>query len=81
MERIEVVAGVQRWRRYSPREKADLVALCEQPGMSVSLVARRHGISPSLLFRWKKLMNDGGMTAVGSGDEVISAAEVKALKR
>lgn len=81
MERIEVVTGVQRRRRYSPREKADLVALCEQPGMSVSLVARRHGISPSLLFRWKKLMNDGGMMAVGSGDEVVSAAEVKALKR
>ncbi|SEO55355.1 transposase [Aquisalimonas asiatica] len=81
MERIEVVTGVQRRRRYSPRKKADLVALCEQPGMSVSLVARRHGISPSLLFRWKKLMNDVGMTAVGSGDEVVSAAEVKALKR
>lgn len=81
MERIEVVTGVQRRRRYSPREKAELVALCEQPGMSVSLVARRHGISASLLFRWRKLMHEGGMTAVGAGEEVVSASEVKALKR
>ncbi|MQM38648.1 hypothetical protein KBTX_02661 [wastewater metagenome] len=44
MERIEVVTGVQRRRRYSPREKAELVALCEQPGMSVSLVAAGHNI-------------------------------------
>lgn len=58
-----------------------MVAECEQPGMSVSLVARRHGISPSLLFRWKKLMKDGGMSAIESGDEVVSASEVKALNK
>ncbi|WP_425434101.1 transposase, partial [Marinobacter segnicrescens] len=31
-----------------------------------------HGISASLLFRWKKLMKDGGMSAIESGDEVVS---------
>ena len=51
MEKIEVITGVQRRRRYSAQEKAFMVAECEQPGMSVSLVARRHGISASLLFR------------------------------
>lgn len=71
MERIEVITGVQRRRRYSAQEKAFMVAECEQPGMSVSLVARRHGISASLLFRWKKLMKDGGMSAIESG--VVSA--------
>lgn len=81
MERIEVITGVQRRRRYSAQEKAFMVAECEQPGMSVSLVARRHGISPSLLFRWKKLMKDGGMSAIESGDEVVSASEVKALNK
>lgn len=81
MERIEVITGVQRRRRYSAREKAQLVALSDQPGMSVSLVARRHGISASLLFCWKKLMKDGGMSAIESGDEVVSAAELKALNK
>ncbi len=56
MERIEVITGVQRRRRYSAQEKAFMVAECERPGMSVSLVARRHGISASLLFRWSHCM-------------------------
>lgn len=58
-----------------------MVPECEQPSMSVSLVARRHGISASLLFRWKKLMKDGGMSAIESGDVVVSASEVKALNK
>jgi transposase len=33
------------------------------------------------LFRWKKLMKDGGMSAIESGDEVVSASEVKALNK
>ncbi|MCH8533113.1 MAG: transposase, partial [Saccharospirillum sp.] len=52
MERIEVITGVERRRRYSAQEKASIVMECDHPGMSVSLVARRHGISASLLFRW-----------------------------
>ena len=31
-----------------------------QPGMSVSYVARRHGVAPSLLFAWKRRMLEGG---------------------
>jgi transposase-like protein len=27
--------------------------------MSVSYVARRHGLSPSLVFRWRQLMSEG----------------------
>jgi len=81
VERVEVVTGVQRRRRYSVREKAELVALCDQPGMSVSLVARRHGISPSLLFRWRKLMKDGGVSAIQADDQVVGVGELKALQR
>jgi len=81
VQRIKVITGVQRRRRYSAQEKARFVAACDEPGMSVSLVARRHGISTSLLFRWKKLMKDGGMAAIESGDEVVGAAELKALKK
>ena len=35
-----------------------------QPGMSVSYVARRAGISPSQLFAWKRRMLEGGHAAV-----------------
>src|SRR5690554_5476516 len=81
MERIEIFTGEQRRRRYTPQEKAKFVAMTMQPGYSVSLVARQNGITPSLLFKWKKLMQDGGMSAIQAGDEVVSAAEHKALQK
>jgi hypothetical protein len=31
-----------------------------QPGMTVSAVARQHGVSPSLLFKWRQQMSQGG---------------------
>lgn len=81
MNRIEVITGEQRRRRYTADEKTALVAESIRPGMSVSLVARRHGISASLLFKWKKLMNEGGYSAIESGEEAVSASEVKALSK
>ncbi|MEQ1248716.1 transposase, partial [Acinetobacter soli] len=46
---------------------------------SVSSVARQYGISPSLLFKWKRLMQDGGVTAVEANDQVISVSDYNAL--
>jgi transposase len=51
-----------------------------QPGMSVSYVARRHGLSPSLVFRWRRLMSEGGKEAVRADDEVVAASEVRRLE-
>jgi transposase len=47
-------------RRWSEAEKQAVVAEAEQPGVNISAVARRHGIKPSLLFRWRRLARDGG---------------------
>lgn len=49
-----------------------------QPGYTVSLVDRQYGITPSLLFKWKRLMNEGGKVAIAASDEVVSVSEVKA---
>jgi transposase len=79
--RIEVVTGVERRRRWSLVEKLKAVEESRLPGMSVSYVARKYGIAPSLLFRWRKLMAEGGQEAVRSDDTVVSAAEVRELKK
>ena len=50
------------------------------PGQSVSLVARTYGVAPNLLYRWRKQMSEGGKTAIEANDEVVSVAEVQALK-
>jgi len=81
VQRIEVITGEQKRRRYTPEEKTRFVALSMQPGYSVSLVARQYGITPSLLFKWKRLMNDGGKSAIAAGEDVVSASEVKALEK
>src|SRR6476620_10071484 len=66
--RIEVITGVARRRRFSTELKLAVVAETMQPGMSVSYVARRLGLSPSLVFRWRQLMSEGGKEAVRAND-------------
>ena len=75
---VEVLT-VQRQRRFSAEEKQRLVEQTLQPGMTVSLVARQFGVSPSLLFRWRKLSSEGALSAVEADEEVVPASEVKAL--
>jgi transposase-like protein len=50
IEHVEVITSVQRRRRWSAEEKAAIVQETYPPGMSVSLVARRHGIAPNQLI-------------------------------
>ncbi|MFD2379068.1 transposase [Ottowia pentelensis] len=46
-------AGPRRRRRlHSDEFKADAVAACAQPGMSMAAVAMAHGINANLLRRW-----------------------------
>jgi transposase-like protein len=78
--KVEVITGVARRRRFSTEFKLAVVAETMQPGMSVSYVARRHGLSPSLIFRWRQLMSEGGKEAVRADDEVVAASEVRRLE-
>jgi transposase len=48
--------------------------------MSVSLVARRHGIAPNQAFRWRRLYAAGALSTVSTGDEVVPASEYRALQ-
>lgn len=81
MESISVVTEVQRRRRYSVVEKLEAVRESNEPGRSVSFVARKYGISPSLLFNWRRRMAEGGKQAIQADDDVVAASEVRELKR
>ena len=54
LQRVEIITGTGRRRRWSADAKAAIVAESFAPGASVSAVARRHDISPSLLFLWRR---------------------------
>src|SRR5438309_10912469 len=75
--KVEVITGVARRRRFSTDLKLAVVAETMQPGMSISYVARRHGLSPSLVWR---LMTEGGHEAVRADDEVVPASDVRRLE-
>ena len=78
---IEVVTvSEERRRRWSVQEKAALVKETYEPSMSVSLVARKHGISASQLFNWRKLEREGALVAVHSGESVVPASELAAAR-
>jgi len=51
-----------------------------QPGTTVSAVARLHGVSPSLLFKWRQLMSEGGRTAVRADEDVVGSSCVRKLE-
>ncbi len=56
---------VERRRQWTPEEKAALMAEVEAAGGRVSVVARRHGISTSLLYNWRSAWN----AAAGRGGQ------------
>src|SRR5499427_4720797 len=79
-DRVEIITSVQRRRRWTAPEKVRMVEETFEPGMTVSLVARRHGVAPNQLFTWRRLVAQGSLTAAGSGEEVVPASEYRALQ-
>jgi transposase len=44
---------IRRRRRWSAREKAQIVRELQRPGAMLQEVAQRHGLHPGLLTRWR----------------------------
>ena len=62
-------------------EKIDIVQQSFEPGMTVSLVARQHGVAASQLFLWRKQYQEGSLTAVAAGEQVVPASELAAAMK
>jgi transposase len=54
VRRIEVFTGTGPRRRWSPEEKARIVAESYAGVGTVCDVARRHGLAPTQLFTWRR---------------------------
>jgi transposase len=50
---MEIIARVERRRKWTAQEKAALLAEVEAEGGRVMVVARRHRISESVLYNWR----------------------------
>jgi transposase len=80
-DRVEVITSVQRRRHWTTEEKVRIVEETYLPDNSVSIVARRHGISANQLFTWRRLMARGAFTAAGAGEEVVPVSELRAAQQ
>jgi transposase len=54
VRRFEVITGADSRRRWSVDEKARIITETLEPGVSVSDVARRHGLRPQQIFTWRR---------------------------
>ena len=80
-ENISTIASTKRRSRWSPEEKRSIVQETYQPGMTVSLIARKYGIFPSQLFYWRRLMENGALTGIKAEEEVMPVSEYKAMEK
>jgi transposase-like protein len=70
MTGVEIVARVERQRKWTIEEKAALIAEVEAEGGKVRLVARRHRVSESLLYNWRSARKAAAAAAIGSSGAV-----------
>jgi transposase len=70
MSEVEVLARVERRRRWTPAEKAALLAEVEAEGGKIRVVARRHGISESLLYNWRSAKKAAVEAGAGSSGPI-----------
>ncbi|HAH1037915.1 TPA: IS3 family transposase [Escherichia coli] len=77
---IDVLGPEKRIRRTT-QEKIAIVQQSFEPGMTVSLVARQHGVAASQLFLWRKQYQEGSLTAVAAGEQVVPASELAAAMK
>ena len=82
-EKIDTIATntAQRARRRSPEEKRAIVQETYQPGMSVSIIARKYGILPNQLFYWRRCMENGALAGIKANEEVVPISEYKVMQK
>ena len=80
MSEIEIITDGGHRRRWSAAEKLRIVEESLYDGESISAVARRNGVAPNLLYRWRKLMLEGGSIAVTGDDSVTSNKTVREME-
>ena len=63
--RVEVLGGVERRRRWSRDDKMRIIEETLAPGAVVTEIARRHGISTSLVFTWRRRARLANVVSAG----------------
>jgi transposase len=71
--RIEVFTGAGRRREWSSEQKAAILAESYAGTSSVCDVARRHGLTPTQLFTWRRAARRQTIAAADQSPEFVPA--------
>lgn len=80
MAGIEIITDGGRRRQWTAAEKLRVVEETLDGRESISVVARRNGVATNLLYRWRRLMIEGGSVAVTGDDDVTSNRQVRQME-
>ena len=75
MERFR--RAVNGKRLFTPEFKREQVARVLRGEVTMAELSRELEVSPSLVRRWKHLMEEGGQTAVAAGGDVVPAFKLR----
>lgn len=84
---VQVMGRIERRRRFSAEQKLAIVAEALAPGSSISAVARKYGLLPSQVFKWRRLAELGVIDVPGASElpslvgADVGAAQVPSSER
>ena len=55
----ELLGRVERRRRFSVEQKLAILTEATRPGATLSAIARRHGLLPAQVYKWRRLAELG----------------------
>ncbi len=73
-QRLEVITGVRRRRRWPRSEKARIVAESYAPGASATAVAIRHGLNRNQILAWRRQFRNRAAVVDSAGPEFVPVA-------
>jgi transposase len=80
MEPVHGMNQIQHRRRWAIFQKLKVVQETSVAGMTVTSVAKKYGMAPSQLFRWRKLLLSAGQEIVSVSHQGYADGEFRELK-
>ena len=77
---VELLGRVERRRRFNVEQKLAVLSEATAPGANMSEVARRHGVLPAQVYKWRRLA-ELGVIGVRGASELPSFVAVEITKQ
>jgi transposase len=73
----EVARGADGRRLFTPEFKKQQIERVVRGELTLAELTRELDVSPSVTRRWKRLLEQGGTTAVGANEDVVPARQLR----